>query len=191
LKLKNIKLNSSFWKFIIIFFLIGLLTGIYLYYNLDNNYKLAINNQIINLPKLINSTKQNFILNHLIIISILIILSFTIIGIPFIIFYFFYESVSLGFLIGSILKWKAIKGLIFMIPFIIINKLIYYLLLIYIIKISINYSKKIINNYHNDKSNIIVRHLIKMAIVLIIILIVDIFIYFFGNKLLSIFLFLL
>jgi hypothetical protein len=191
LKLKNIKLNSSFWKFIIIFFLIGLLTGIYLYYNLDNNYKLAINNQIINLPKLINSTKQNFILNHLIIISILIILSFTIIGIPFIIFYFFYESVSLGFLIGSILKWKATKGLIFMIPFIIINKLIYYLLLIYIIKISINYSKKIINNYHNDKSNIIVRHLIKMAIVLIIILIVDIFIYFFGNKLLSIFLFLL
>lgn len=191
MKLKNIKLNSSFWKFIIIFFLIGLLTGIYLYYNLDNNYKLAINNQIINLPKLINSTKQNFILNHLIIISILIILSFTIIGIPFIIFYFFYESVSLGFLIGSILKWKAIKGLIFMIPFIIINKLIYYLLLIYIIKISINYSKKIINNYHNDKSNIIVRHLIKMAIVLIIILIVDIFIYFFGNKLLSIFLFLL
>lgn len=191
MKLKWTSSNKPLIKFLIILFIIGIFVGIYLYLNANNIVKESVLNEISTIPELITKTRQNCLFSHLLIISIIIILSFTIIGVPLIIFYYFYESVSLGFFIATLWKWKKINGLLFSIPFTIINKLIFFALLIYIIINSLSYSKKIISNWKANKNDIIIRHLYKMGFALITILTIDTIIYFGGNKLLSIFLFLL
>lgn len=191
MKLKWTSSNKPLIKFLIILFIIGIFVGIYLYLNASNIVKESVLNEISTIPELITKTRQNCLFSHLLIISIIIILSFTIIGVPLIIFYYFYESVSLGFFIATLWKWKKINGLLFSIPFTIINKLIFFALLIYIIINSLSYSKKIISNWKANKNDIIIRHLYKMGFALITILTIDTIIYFGGNKLLSIFLFLL
>lgn len=191
MKLKWTSSNKPLIKFLIILFIIGIFVGIYLYLNASNIVKESVLNEISTIPEIITKTRQNCLFSHLLIISIIIILSFTIIGVPLIIFYYFYESVSLGFFIATLWKWKKINGLLFSIPFTIINKLIFFALLIYIIINSLSYSKKIISNWKANKNDIIIRHLYKMGFALITILTIDTIIYFGGNKLLSIFLFLL
>lgn len=191
MKLKWTSSNKPLIKFLIILFIIGIFVGIYLYLNANNIVKESVLNEISTIPEIITKTRQNCLFSHLLIISIIIILSFTIIGVPLIIFYYFYESVSLGFFIATLWKWKKINGLLFSIPFTIINKLIFFALLIYIIINSLSYSKKIISNWKANKNDIIIRHLYKMGFALITILTIDTIIYFGGNKLLSIFLFLL
>src|SRR5574344_2191955 len=113
MKLKWTCSNKNFIKFLVLLIVMGILVGIFLYLNENDLIKTSINSQISNLNNLIKTTHQNNILSHLIIISALIILSFTVIGLPIILFYFFYEGVSLGFLISALIKYKGLNGLLF------------------------------------------------------------------------------
>lgn len=177
-------------KFLGILFVIGIITGIILYLKEDNDTKIIINNELNNLIANIKNTNQNNFIMHIITFSILFLLSFTVLGLPIVLFYFYYEGTSIGFLIISLIKYSGTNGLLFSLIFLLITKLIYILVLLYFTFYSIMYTKKIIHNIKSDKTVIIHNHLIKIIIIIGVILLNDIFLYFFGNKIVGLFLFL-
>jgi len=187
-------INIFIIKFLVSLLILGAIVGIYIYYNESNIVRESITSELSNLYEILNNTRQNNFIFHLILFSVIMFLSLIILGIPFILFYFFYEGVSLGFLLASFFDYQGIEGLFFGLIFIIINKLMFYLALIYLLLSSFHYAKKMIKALRNKEYKIyehITNHLLKNILVIIAILILNIFIYFFGNRILAYFLFLL
>lgn len=191
----SLKRKSTAFKFFATIFILGIIIGVILYLNLDTNTKSSITKNITNLVENLNNTKQNNIIFHLSIIALLVLSSLTILLYPINIFYLFYESLCLGFILASYTKINGLSGLLYGIIYILLNKALFLLILIYLNIISYKIIKKIINALRG-KDNISVRELYlnyfsKIIICIIALLILDILIYFFGNKLLSLFKFLL
>ncbi len=189
------KSKSKIFKFLITLVIIGIIVGIILYLNLDSEAKKSIINSFTNINTNLKTTNQNNIFFHLIIIIGFVICSLTIILYPLNIFYLFYELVSLGFILASYTHLNGLKGLLYGIIYILLNKAFYLLILLYLNIISYRIIKKIINSLLK-KDNISVRELYlnyfsKIIICIIPLFLIDIIIFFFGNKLLSIFQFLL
>ena len=194
MKLKWTSSNKFLIKFLISLLVIGLLIGIYIYIKQPSLVKASIINELKLLDNTLKNTKQNNFLYHILILSVFTFLSILVIGVPVILFYLFYEGVSIGFLLASFINYKKVSGLLYGSIFIIFNKILLYASLIYILIASINYSKKVILSLKRKDYKIyeyLFSHLIKMVFILLVIIIYDIFIYFLGNKILSYFIFLL
>lgn len=190
-----IKGNSKAFRFILTLLIIGLLAGIILYLNLSKETKDSIIDSFINLNQNLKITKQNNIIYHLFILSSFVLLGLTLFLYPITLFYIFYEILSFGFVLAYYTSNFNIGGTIYTIIHFLINKFMFILVLIYISFISYKLIIKIIKSLTN-KDNISVRELYqnyfkKILICAGFILLIDIFVYFFGNKILSLFQFLL
>ncbi len=191
MKYRWIRSNINTLRFILSLAIVSVIVGIILY----NNQALELKNSIIqelgNINNQISSTNQNNILFHLAILSILTVLSLIIIGSPITIAYYFYEFVSIGFLLSSMFSYKKLNGLLFGSIFVIFNKMLFLILLSYFLINMINYTKKYIKGLKLSKKDLIINYLYKCFFVILTVLINDVIIYYLGNKLTSIFLFLL
>lgn len=187
--------HSKAFKFILTLIIIGLITGIIFYLNLSKETKESIITALIQVNDNISTTRQNNIIFHLFIISIFVLSSLTLILFPITLFYLFYEILSYGFILTYYLSNFKLGGLLYSIIYFILNKALFLIILIYISLISYKLITKIIKSL-TKKDNISVRELYqnyfsKILISTIIMLCFDIFTYFFGNKILSLFQFLL
>lgn len=191
MKFKWIKSNRSIIKFLLMLLIISTLIGIYFYLSKEKIIKESINTELIKMIDNLNITKQNNIINHLLILIILSVLSLTIIGLPIIIIYFIYEGISIGFLLSSFINYSPIKGFLFGSIFIIISKTIYILILIYLLTNTLKYTKSFIKRLKTSKNDIITNQLTKAVFCITIILINDIILYFLGNKIILLFKFIL
>ncbi len=187
-------LNKKVFIFISIILLIGIISGILFLIFLNEASKelifLNINEYIQNL----NNYKINNIFMDTIILSSLLILSIFIIGIPLSIFFIFFNGFSIGFIISSLSSIFGFKGLIYSIIHIIINKLVFlfflYFLFLAMYKIVLLLIKYWVHKEKINKDEII--HLFKKIILcLLIIIIYDLILYFFGNKIMNLFNFLI
>lgn len=178
-------------KFLLMLFVIGIFIGVYAYLIQDINTKNAINLELTSLLSNLANVKQNSIIYHFITISLMIILSLSVIGLPLVLFYYFYEGISIGFLISSFIKYKKFKGFTYALIFTGISKLLYIAILTYFLVQSLNYAFKILKNIKENKKDLIIRQLIKCAFTISICFINDIILYFIGNKLASIFTFII
>ena len=178
-------------KFLLMLFVIGIFIGVYAYLIQDTNTKNAINLELTSLLSNLANVKQNSIIYHFITISLMIILSLSVIGLPLVLFYYFYEGISIGFLITSFIKYKKFKGFTYSLIFTGISKLLYIAILTYFLVQSLNYAFKILKNIKENKQDLIIRQLIKCAFTIGICFINDIILYFIGNKLASIFTFII
>ena len=191
----SLKKKSTIFKFIATLFILGIIVGIILYLNLDSDIKKSIISTVTNLNENLKTTKQNNLLFHLLIISSSLLASLTIFLFPLNIFYLFYESLCIGFIFASFFNISGLSGLLYALIYIILNKALYLLILVYLNIISYKLIKKILKALF-QKDNISVRDLYlnyfkKILICLASLTILDIFIFFFGNKILSLFQFLL
>ena len=186
-------LNKKVFIFISIILLIGIISGILFLIFLNEASKelifLNINEYIQNL----NNYKINNIFMDTIILSSLLILSIFIIGIPLSIFFIFFNGFSIGFIISSLSSIFGFKGLIYSIIHIIINKFVFlfflYFLFLAMYKIVLLLIKYWVHKEKINKDEII--HLFKKIILcLLIIIIYDLILYFFGNKIMNLFNFL-
>lgn len=192
MKLKWTSINKNLIKFLISLLIMGILVGIYIYIKQPSLTKVSILSELKSLNTILNSKQNNFLF-HLLILSLFFFFSIIVLGLPLLLFYLFYEGVCFGFLLGGFINYKKISGLLYGTIFMIINKLLLYVCIIYILIVSINYSKKVILSLRHKDYKIyeyIFNHVIKIIFILLIIMLYDIFIYFFGNKILSYFLFL-
>lgn len=186
--------NKNLIKFLVSLFIMGILIGIFIYIKEPTLIKNSIVNELSLLKTTLLNTNQNNFIYHILLLSVFLLSSILVLGIPLILFYFFYEAVSIGFLISAFINYKKITGIIYSAIFILFSKLLFYISLGYILIISIKYSKKIIKSIKYKDYKIyeyIFAHLVKMFFIFFIIIISDIFIYFFTNKILNYFIFLL
>ncbi len=187
-------LNKKVFIFLSIILAIGIISGILFLIFLNEASKelifLNINEYIQN----INNYKINNIFMDIIILSSIIILSIFIIGIPISIFFVFFNGFSIGFIISSLSSIFGFKGLIYSIIHVIINKFIFlfflYFLLLALYKITLILIKYWVHKEKINKDELM--HLFKKIVLcLLIILIYDLVLYFFGNKIINLFNFLL
>ena len=186
--------NKHIIKFLLSLLIVGILVGIYIYLKQPTLIKTSVINELSILKDLLKTTHQNNFIYHLLLLSIIIFLSIIILGFPIILFYLFYEGVSIGFLITGFFHYQKVSGLLYSLIFILINKLIIYICLIYILINTINYSKKVILSIKRKDYKIyeyLFTHIVRMIFVSLVIFAYDIFIYFFGNKIMAYFIFLL
>ena len=191
MKFKWLKSNRSIIKFLLMLFITSILVGIYLYLSKEKVIRESINTELIKMINNLDITRQNNILNHLLIMIVLSVLSLTIIGLPIILIYFLYEGVSIGFLLSSFINYSPIKGMLFGTIFIIISKIIYITILIYLLTNTLKYTKNFLKRLKTAKNELIINQVIKISFCTTITLINDIILYFIGNKIITIFKFIL
>ncbi len=191
MKFKWLKSNRSIIKFLVMLFITSILVGIYLYLSKEKLIKESINTELIKMINNLDITRQNNILNHLLIMIVISVLSLTIIGLPVILIYFLYEGVSIGFLLSSFINYSPIKGMLFGTIFIIISKIIYITILIYLLTNTLKYTKSFLKRLKMAKNELIINQVIKILFCITITLINDIILYFIGNKIITIFKFIL
>lgn len=191
MKFKWLKSNRSIIKFLVMLFITSILVGIYLYLSKEKLIKESINTELIKMINNLDITRQNNILNHLLIMIVISVLSLTIIGLPLILIYFLYEGVSIGFLLSSFINYSPIKGMLFGTIFIIISKIVYIAILIYLLTNTLKYTKSFLKRLKMTKNELIINQVIKILFCITITLINDIILYFIGNKIITIFKFIL
>ena len=191
MKFKWLKSNRSIIKFLLMLFITSILVGIYLYLSKEKLIRESINTELIKMINNLDITRQNNILNHLLIMIVLSVLSLTIIGLPIILIYFLYEGVSIGFLLSSFINYSPIKGMLFGTIFIIISKIIYITILIYLLTNTLKYTKNFLKRLKMAKNELIINQVIKISFCTTITIINDIILYFIGNKIITIFKFIL
>lgn len=181
----NLKKHQNLLKAIIIILVIGFIISFLLYNKMDNS---KVINEIKNIEEYLNSNNINFIILHLLSVSILITCSITVIGLVIFLIYLLFEIVSIFYNLLIFCAAFKLKGFIFSIFYLILTKLIYLILLFIIFQKLYTIIKYLITSYTNKNSSeakfIIIKNLKKIIICLLGLFINDLLIYFFANDIL-------
>ena len=187
-------LNKKFYLFLSIIFIIGLILGVIFLIYLDEASKDILFLNINEWLQGISNSNINNIVLHIIMLSSMFLLSIFLIGIPFVLFFAFYNGFSVGFTVTSLTSIFGIKGLLYGIIYVIITKGIYLfflsIIIVSLLRVSLIILKSIFNKENIDKEKLALL-LKKNLICIAIILINDIILYFWGTNLITIFNFLL
>ena len=187
-------LNKKFYLFLSIIFVIGLILGVIFLIYLDEASKDILFLNINEWLQGISDFNINNIVLHIIILSSMFLLSIFLMGIPFVLFFAFYNGFSVGFTVTSLISIFGIKGLLYGIIYVIITKGIYLfflsIIIVSLLRVSLIILKSIFNKENIDKEKLALL-LKKNLICIAIILINDIILYFWGTNLITIFNFLL
>lgn len=186
-------LSKKLYLFMGIVLIIGIITGVVFVLMLDESTKEILFLNINNFLQSFDASNISILVQHLVILSTLLILSIFLIGGPLVIFFMFYNGFTIGFIISSITCIFGIKGMLFGTIYVIISKLVFVILLI-IFSVNLFKIVKCVIDYlvykKSNKESIII--FVKRCIVFIgIIMLSDIILYFGGVKLINIFNFLI
>ena len=177
--------NNFAVKFIVTLFLISLILGFLFYLA----YKPDLLSYIDDFKSLITTNHQNVFLLNLGIISLIFILSLSIIGVPGIIFYIFYEGFSIGYTFGVFLVTFKLKGMLFYFLFILISKFLYIILMLYFSIMCLRFTYKLIDIFITKKREelykTITYHFYRFIIIVLILVVNSVVIYFGANSILK------
>jgi hypothetical protein len=184
--------KKNFLLFFFIIFILGLISG-HILYHLNKN-SLYLSNQLSDLNDL-TTLKINIILPHLIILSILILSSFLTITYLINLFYLYYLGLSIGFTSAHAIKIAGFKGFIYITTYHVFFKLIYIILIIWILIKELYLIKNhlgLMYFHHDHQLTINFYHLLKSILLLSILIIInDIFLSFCNTYLLNLLSFML
>jgi len=170
--------NKKYIRFILSIVLVGILLGFIYYHFLNAETKINISNTLIEY----DNFRYNFIIKDLIIMSLILVLSFFVIGVPLSIFFLIYESLSIGFLINIFFVTFGLKGFIYILIYIFFNKLITFILMIIFIQKAINIGRYIIGMFIYKKDEVfkdkIMLNFKNSLYIIVFVLIINIFLYF-------------
>ncbi len=175
--------------FLLCLFLFGASIGLFLgIRNID-----FLKESVVYYVSNISSQSYNYMLIHFFLLVLCFATSFIGIGVPLLCTVLFYEGLTSGFLIGIFLMTYQIGGFLFSLIFLIITKMAYILILTLFFLKTLEIARKMIGKYiYKTDPSIAITRLMKGCIYLILIAFInDIFVFFFGNKILPLFHFLL
>ncbi len=179
--------NNFVLKFVVTLFLVGLLIGLLTYINFKPDLSPYLNVFKENL----SNTHQNTFLLNIVFISGIFILSLSVIGLPIICFYIFYEGLATGYTFATFIVAYGIKGALFYLLYFLLIKVIYLVLIIYFSTMAIRFIHKLIISIINKKNellySVIKYHFLRYLIILVINIINSCFIYFFSNRIIGMF----
>ena len=185
--MKILKINKVV-KFIVTLFLVGLIIGI-LGYML---FKPKIEPYLSDFTNIVSTNHINTFLLNIGLISAIFILSISIIGLPLILLYLFYEGFSIGYTLMAFASIYGFKGLLFYILYFIIIKLIFIICILYFTYMSTKFDIKLVYYLSKRKKEEVYRiftnQLYRYLLVLITVILNCTLIYFLASKIISIFL---
>ena len=179
----SLKKQQHYLLFLGILLIIGLATGIFL--GIQNKETLL--NILPNYISELKNTPINFITSHIIIISVICILSYLFIGIPLACIYLFYEGASIGFLGVGLFSLFGLKAIPFILIFFLLTKAMFLCLYLLLFIKNLRIAKTVMQSIVRKKAEKeqIYSLLQNTLIFLVLILINDILIYFIGSNLIK------
>lgn len=185
--------NKKFLLFVGIVFVMGLVFGICFYSLLEVGLKESLLETIKVYLNEIGDVKFNFILSHLAVLSVIIVSVWFGLGLILGLVYVFYNGFVLGFILSMFTIVLGFKGFLFGIVYVLITKGVFLffllILIVSVIKIGIDVVYSLINKGGVLKSN---RNLLfkRSVVCLAFILVNDLVLYFWGDKMINLFNFL-
>lgn len=187
--------NKKYFLFLSIILFIGLLSGLLFTGRINEANQEIVFNNINNFLLNLGNIHLNNFLPHILLFPLFLVLSLFIIGIPLYIIFIFYNGFSLGFIISSLKNIFGFKGILYSIIYILLTKGLFIFLLVilslYLFKIglkSFNYYFRKTKRMYKEEVYILLK---KSLLIILFILINDLFLYFWGGKILNLFKFLL
>ena len=186
-------LSKKLYLFMSIVLVIGIITGVVFVIMLDEATKEILFLNVNNFLQSFDASNISILVQHLVILSTLLILSIFLIGGPLVIFFMFYNGFTIGFIISSITCIFGIKGMLFGVLYVIVSKLVFVVLFIIFSVNLFKIVKCVIDYFVYKKSNkeSLVMFMKRSIAFIGIIMISDIILYFGGVKLINIFNFLI
>lgn len=169
------KVNKKMFLFFEILLLIGVLSGSIFSLTLNETDAVLVSEYLNNFIESISNnsykdTLLNAVLSNSLILTIIFLLGFSVIGIPFVILIFFYKAFIIGFSFASIILNFKSKGILlsffYIFPHHALNLLVLMVLIIYSVLISLNLIRAIISKTNINTNNIkyLKLYLLSMAI---------------------------
>lgn len=183
----SLKKYRNTWIFIGIILLFGIGVGIYFGVTCQNVLTNTLTNYVL------DNQSTHFSITHFTVLSILLISSFLLIGIPLAISYLFYEGMSIGFCITLFSISFHLRGFLYIVLFLIITKIVYIVIFSYFFIKILNIGRNIISwiIYKNHKRDQLVHQTIGCLILILLIFGYDLFLDFVGMNLVNFLSFLL
>ena len=170
-------------------FIISFIIGVIIFNKLNIDTKNSILASLDSIKIELTNNHIGNITEHILIISFIILISFTLLGYFSGIIYLFYEGMSIGFIFAILTTKYGFKGFIFCILYNILFKLIFLLLFLIlllkvfdIIKTIINY---LIYKKSNNLINIMKKNMLAIFILVMFIFLNDLILYIFSNFMLK------
>lgn len=184
--MKYIRKHKYLLLFLLFLLLFSIIFGIFLYNNQDEGIKNSLISGLVNFKDSLLNNHISNLFEHLIVISIIIILSFIFIGYLGGLFYYFYIGTSIGYTLVFLFKNNGFNGLIFGILYNIYSKAIFIILITMLFLKIMDLIKCLIAYivYRKQFNYIIlnIKHHLKNLIVLFLLIIInDLIIYFTSN----------
>ena len=169
----SIRNHRKLYSIILASISIGVTLGLIISLTLSNEIVNSIYNYYLNYISSYNNHILSNIFYPIIIYIVIFILSITILGFFIPIFSLFIENISIGLIIGVLIRIKAFKGFLFGIIYFIITKFIYLIILIYIVISIYKFLSIFIESLHTKKecsiyklySNILLKLLVSLVAV--------------------------
>ena len=179
------KKNKYALVLVVSIFVISLIVGFI--YGINNPYDIS--------EYVKNIDKNMLLFNHLLVIMLFFFSTISLIGILINGFYIGFEGVSVGFVVSAFFKTYGIKGIIYSLINLLLNKGLFIIILFYLFIVGVKYVKKSLSNVvglSTDYLIVLMKPMVKKYLLItIFIVIYDLLNYFLLYKLVKYFTFIL
>lgn len=179
------KKNKYALVLVLSIFVISLVVGFI--YGINNPYDIS--------EYVKNIDKNMLLFNHLLVIVLFFFSTISLIGILINGFYIGFEGVSVGFVVSAFFKTYGIKGIIYSLINLVLNKGLFIIILFYLFIVGIKYVKKCLSNIvglSTDYLIVLIKPMVKKYLLIVIFSVVyDLLNYFLLYKLVKYFTFIL
>lgn len=179
------KKNKYALVLVLSIFVISLVVGFI--YGINNPYDIS--------EYVKNIDKNMLLFNHLLIVMLFFFSTISLIGILINGFYIGFEGVSVGFVVSAFFKTYGIKGIIYSLINLVLNKGLFIIILFYLFIVGIKYVKKCLSNIiglSTDYLIVLIKPMVKKYLLIVIFSVVyDLLNYFLLYKLVKYFTFIL
>lgn len=179
------KKNKYALVLVLSIFVISLVVGFI--YGINNPYDIS--------EYVKNIDKNMLLFNHLLVIVLFFFSTISLIGILINGFYIGFEGVSVGFVVSAFFRTYGIKGIIYSLINLVLNKGLFIIILFYLFIVGIKYVKKCLSNIvglSTDYLIVLIKPMVKKYLLIVIFSVVyDLLNYFLLYKLVKYFTFIL
>ncbi len=179
------KKNKYALVLVLSIFVISLVVGFI--YGINNPYDIS--------EYVKNIDKNMLLFNHLLVVVLFFFSTISLIGILINGFYIGFEGVSVGFVVSAFFKTYGIKGIIYSLINLVLNKGLFIIILFYLFIVGIKYVKKCLSNIvglSTDYLIVLIKPMVKKYLLIVIFSVVyDLLNYFLLYKLVKYFTFIL
>jgi len=180
-----LKKNKYALVLVLSIFVISLVVGFI--YGINNPYDIS--------EYVKNIDKNMLLFNHLLVVMLFFFSTISLIGILINGFYIGFEGVSVGFVVSAFFRTYGIKGIIYSLINLVLNKGLFIIILFYLFIVGIKYVKKCLSNIvglSTDYLIVLIKPMVKKYLLIVIFSVVyDLLNYFLLYKLVKYFTFIL